>query len=122
VTSQNSFQPLVSKKCDLADSIASDLTSIESFFACIAKVVEGLTAELDRRSGLLPPDSAPNTTSIPGFAVCRRIIFGILGNVAGDKCAILVPNVDLQCLSTHRTEQLQKTPEDLRLGVQAIFI
>src|ERR1700733_12278251 len=41
VTSQNSFQPLVSKKCDLADSIASDLTSIESFFACIAKVVEG---------------------------------------------------------------------------------
>jgi hypothetical protein len=30
VTSQNSPQLLVSKKCDLADSKGSDLTSIES--------------------------------------------------------------------------------------------
>ena len=63
VTSQNGPQLLVSKKCDLADSIGSDLTSIESLFACIARVVEGLAAAVDRRSGLLPPDSASNTTS-----------------------------------------------------------
>jgi hypothetical protein len=39
VTSQNLPQPLVSKKCDLADSIGSDLTSIELLFACIAGVI-----------------------------------------------------------------------------------
>jgi hypothetical protein len=52
VTSQNSLQLLVSKKCDLADSIGSDLTSIELLFACVAEVVEGLTAAFERR-----PDS-----------------------------------------------------------------
>jgi len=63
VTSQNLLQLLVSKKCDLADSIGSDLTSIELLFVCIAKVVEGLTAAVDRRPELLPPDSASYTTS-----------------------------------------------------------
>ena len=49
MTSQNSLQLLVSKKCDLADSIGSDLTSIELLFACIAAVVEGLTAAVARQ-------------------------------------------------------------------------
>lgn len=47
MTSQNSPQLLVSKKCDLADSIGSDLTSIELLFACIAEVVEGFTAAFE---------------------------------------------------------------------------
>jgi hypothetical protein len=55
--------------------------------AYIARVVEDLTAAFDRRSGLLPPDFAPNTTAIPGFAVCHRIVFGLLGDVADDKRA-----------------------------------
>jgi hypothetical protein len=52
VTSQNLLQLLVSKKCDFADSIGSDLTSIELLFAYIAEVLEGLTAAFERR-----PDS-----------------------------------------------------------------
>jgi len=63
VFKSNSIKVLVSKKCDLADSIGSDLTSIELLFVCIAKVVEGLTAAVDRRPELLPPDSASYTTS-----------------------------------------------------------
>ena len=47
MTSQNSPQLLVSKKCDLADSIGSDLASIELLYACIAEVVEGFTAAFE---------------------------------------------------------------------------
>ena len=110
MTSQNSLQLLVSKKCDLADSIGSDLTSIELLFACIAEVVEGLTAAFERR-----PDSVvrkfarkpsfclptpPRTRlPLPGFDACRRTIFGLLGDVADVKYATLVRNVDLPMLA-----------------------
>ena len=127
MTSQNSLQLLVSKKCDFADSIGSDLTSIELLFACIAEVVEGLTAAFERRPdsvvrkfartlGFCLPNPPRTRLPLPGFDACRRTIFGLLSDVADDKYATLVRNVDLPMLAPLiGMEQLQKKPEDLRV-------
>jgi hypothetical protein len=127
VTSQNAPQLLVSNKFDLADSIGSDLTFIEQLFACIAEVVEGLTAAFERRPdsvvrkfanklGFCLPNPPRTRLPLPGFDACRRTIFGLLSDVVDDKYATLMRNVDLPMLAPLvGTEQLQKKPEHLRV-------
>jgi hypothetical protein len=82
VTSQKSPQLLVSNKFVLADSIGSDLlTSIEQLFACIAEVVEGLTAAFECRPdgavrkfaktlGFCLPFPPRTRLLLPGFDAC----------------------------------------------------
>jgi hypothetical protein len=110
VTSQNSLQLLVSKKCDLADSIGSDLTSIELLFACVAEVVEGLTAafvrrpdsvvrEFARKPSFCLPKPPRTRLPLPDFDACRFTIFWLLSDVADVKYVTVVRNVDLPMLA-----------------------
>ena len=86
----------------------------------LAEVVEGLTAAFERRPdsvvrkfanklGFCLPNPPRTRLPLPGFDACRRTIFGLVSDVADDKYATLMRNVDLPMLAPLvGTEQFQK--------------
>ena len=134
LTSQNAPQLLVSKKCDLANSIGSALACIEWPFALqsdFMKLQNGSPrpfgiyrlrrppAAMRKFPGKLIfffPNPFPLRLPRPGLDACGRVVFRLLSHVTDDKYSPLLGNVDLRIVSVLlRKHRLQKKSDRLRV-------